>query len=788
MPPNDENVHKHKPGFLRKLFRRAGEKPLHGPARVKTGSNSEDWSLAATVAPNPPAANSYLELTPERTTEGTTEGTKESVSTAVAAPLELEEKPYDEHSEGEPDLHDLHDIMLDEDADMFSHHTDPSMGFGAEGREENADFDALLAGVLAADLRFPKYIKATRKNNKSPRVLGNLFLAQELYGPGVRQTASGHMHDAESMCSGHMDGDLDTETEGKEGKAQMNASEILVMQFSRDGKYLAVAGRDTRITVWQVLLSPLSRLKYRSLEAARDEEKAGNGGGNNSSTNNNNSTGNGSYSTRNVRKSKLKVYNGAPVFLQEPVRVFEGHTKSVLCLDWSKNNFLLSGSMDKTVKLWNVDRAQCLDTFVHGDFVTALRFHPNDDRFFISGALDNQLRLWSILERSVAYTRDLGDNALITALEFTPWGNYCMVGGFNGSLFALETMGLHVVKRIELRQKGKINSTHSAHGTTISGIRVFENPTCTDLPGSQLEKWNVLITTNDSTIRLVDLLLRKLVTRFRGNSNHSSAIVASLSEDNRYIISGSEDHWCYVWDNNNSIINNKLRSSMKEVLLEHRNLLDEKHKRISRLFHDNRLWRKLPIHSFLEDENGKKYIANDNTSYASFHAHSSRVNVALFAPEKSKRLLHFSDDKIFDLVKRGTLLAESKGSENAVDAEKTWGSDHIIVTADVDGLIRVFRQDPAFYVRKNLLELKKLQKRDRSRIPMAPQRTNLVDSTSKNDFLMRARSKSPTIVDGPTCIRNRLQLKIRTPYTRTNSSNDAVSRTARLNSDLSRYA
>ena len=74
--------------------------------------------------------------------------------------------------------------------------------------------------------------------------------------------------------------------------------------------------------------------------------------------------------------------------------------------------------MDKTVKLWHVDRDRCLQTFEHEDFVTSVKFHPLDDRFFLSGSLDNGVRLWSVLENSVSYSKNLGDEVLITALEF----------------------------------------------------------------------------------------------------------------------------------------------------------------------------------------------------------------------------------------------------------------------------------------------------------------------------------------------------------------------------------
>lgn len=41
------------------------------------------------------------------------------------------------------------------------------------------------------------------------------------------------------------------------------------------------------------------------------------------------------------------------VFHAKPYREFRGHTNVVLDLSWSTSGFLLSSSMDKTVRLWS---------------------------------------------------------------------------------------------------------------------------------------------------------------------------------------------------------------------------------------------------------------------------------------------------------------------------------------------------------------------------------------------------------------------------------------------------
>lgn len=76
--------------------------------------------------------------------------------------------------------------------------------------------------------------------------------------------------------------------------------------FSKDGKYLAAAGQDRKVRVWTVIATPEEREDSNGDEEATPVDAHDNSG--------------------------LR----APVFQPEPVRVYGGHTGSILDLSWSK--------------------------------------------------------------------------------------------------------------------------------------------------------------------------------------------------------------------------------------------------------------------------------------------------------------------------------------------------------------------------------------------------------------------------------------------------------------------
>ncbi|XP_054244452.1 WD repeat-containing protein 44 [Indicator indicator] len=300
---------------------------------------------------------------------------------------------------------------------------------------------------------------------------------------------------------------------------------VWTMKFSHCGRLLASAGQDNVVRIW-VLKNAFDyfnnmRMKYNtegrvspspsqeSLNSSKSDTDAGICSGVDEDPDDKN----------------------AP-FRQRPFCKYKGHTADLLDLSWSKNYFLLSSSMDKTVRLWHISRRECLCCFQHIDFVTAIAFHPRDDRYFLSGSLDGKLRLWNIPDKKVALWNEVdGQTKLITAANFCQNGKYAVIGTYDGRCIFYDTEHLKYHTQIHVRSTRGRNRV----GRKITGIE--------PLPGEN----KILVTSNDSRIRLYDLRDLSLSMKYKGYVNSSSQIKASFSHDFTYIVSGSEDKYVYIW-------------------------------------------------------------------------------------------------------------------------------------------------------------------------------------------------------------------------------------------------
>ncbi|KAJ8534481.1 hypothetical protein K7X08_016209 [Anisodus acutangulus] len=312
---------------------------------------------------------------------------------------------------------------------------------------------------------------------------------------------------------------------------------IWTIQFSLDRKYLASAGEDRVIHVWEVMSSerkgdllldkPEDGNLNLLLSANASPEPATTMSPNFDDHLEKKRRGRSSISQKSMGFDHILVPDTVFALSEKPVCSFEGHLDDVLDLSWSKSQQLLSSSMDKTVRLWELSSKSCLKIFSHSDYVTCIQFNPVDDRYFISGSLDSKVRIWSIPERIVVDWNDLHE--MVTAACYTPDGQGALVGSYKGSCHSYN------ISDNKLQQKAQINLQNKKKKTHQRKITGFQF-----VPGSMSQ---VLITSADSRIWVVNDT--DLVHKFKGFRNTSRQISASMTADVAIPWPGMSDTWRY---------------------------------------------------------------------------------------------------------------------------------------------------------------------------------------------------------------------------------------------------
>jgi len=272
--------------------------------------------------------------------------------------------------------------------------------------KESRKYSSVSRKILSNKKKQSKYVNV-RTKHKTIKEFNSIRFIQELGKLPTNMYPNPNVQDPNVNVSIHTDSTTLNEKLGEGLKlggssfsSQSNFTPISEMKdiegpiwalsFSKNGKYLASGGQDMIIRVW-ILYSEIQ--DYLSSPEMSDTKQ-------------------------NIMKKK-KI---SPVFRSYPYRYYRGHTSDILDLSWSKTDFLISSSMDKTVRLWHVMHNDCLRIFQHEDFVTSIRFHPKDDRYFLSGSLDSKIRLWSIQEEKVVYWNDLSNDQINYFCRFfTRW-------------------------------------------------------------------------------------------------------------------------------------------------------------------------------------------------------------------------------------------------------------------------------------------------------------------------------------------------------------------------------
>lgn len=336
--------------------------------------------------------------------------------------------------------------------------------------------------------------------------------------------------------------------------------------FNKDGMLFATGGMDGVLQIWDVSPSRKDNNTMTEDTPVNDEIWEGKtNGAEDSDKSACASPPTTTYGCGPAKGTEIRILS------TEPRQRFMDHTSDIVDISWSHTDFLLSASLDKHVRLWHPTKSGCLKQFRHADLVTAVSFHPNDDRYFLSGGFDKKVRIWSIPDGRV---KDWVQTPhIITAAEYRPDGELVATGLFDGKVIFYS-----VEDGIKLKYRTQINCKNgrSTVGEKVTGLIFVCNLGNDEAKGKKKDKkelkqslcigqflnlketylgnqkkqkpYQILITTNDSRVRLVGLNDYRVVRKYKGAFNSSLQIESNISESGKFITCGSDTRTCTIWN------------------------------------------------------------------------------------------------------------------------------------------------------------------------------------------------------------------------------------------------
>lgn len=123
----------------------------------------------------------------------------------------------------------------------------------------------------------------------------------------------------------------------------------------------------------------------------------------------------------------------------EEAHIFSGYQDRVYVLAISPDGQLIaSGSRDKTIKVWDLHEKSERSTFVgHQDYVQSLAFTPDGTRLVSSalglGDVDTSIKVWDLRTGKLAFSFNR-HKQYVLSFDFSPDGRYCVSASRDGSL------------------------------------------------------------------------------------------------------------------------------------------------------------------------------------------------------------------------------------------------------------------------------------------------------------------------------------------------------------------
>jgi mitogen-activated protein kinase organizer 1 len=248
----------------------------------------------------------------------------------------------------------------------------------------------------------------------------------------------------------------------------------------------------------------------------------------------------------------------------EQKSVMKGHIASVSSVVFnSKGEYCISGSYDKTIRLWNPFKEKCIKIYRgHGYQVVDVDVHTDNSQLASCGG-DKTPFLWDVQSGSVL-RKFKGHDSNINCITYGCLDNILVTGGYDKAtkMWDCKSRSYDPIQTF-LEARDSVSSVCVSQFEITTGS-IDEHVRTYDIRRGQLRTDNIgfpvtslrltkdekllLVSSLDNTIRLFDRADGKLLVTYKGHKNSGYPITSLFDNCDSTVLSGSEDGYFYWWN------------------------------------------------------------------------------------------------------------------------------------------------------------------------------------------------------------------------------------------------
>jgi WD40 repeat protein len=219
----------------------------------------------------------------------------------------------------------------------------------------------------------------------------------------------------------------------------------------------------------------------------------------------------------------------------ESIETFKGHTKLIRkCIVFENLRILLSASEDNTVRVWNLDTAELIQTLKkHTNSVTCLNKIPGKTYRIITGSSDKLMHIWNYnhSKNCFDYIKGIDEQAPIVRQSFISDDSYLFINGLVNGMISIWSL------KPETLCERNIHS-FKAHAETVACLIVNERYLITSSDNGEIKIWSF-----EFGAKFSFKLEKELI-----DAHKNRVFALEFLLDKKQLISGSDDKLIKIWD------------------------------------------------------------------------------------------------------------------------------------------------------------------------------------------------------------------------------------------------